>query len=399
MNKVLLERAKDRAAVFEKFLQTERDEEASAIRLAFLDRGVENSPYRTEIENYPVHLQQKPMKFGPYPRRGELPKINTTNLDFLHGDIQEACICLGRFRDDRIETVWMGKNALRNTQFWSSTKILPVLNVLGRVNGLFPDSKVEDWRVRDPDEEGREFSFVEAIADIVSYEKKIGSSNALAATFKRFARRSDLERWLIDITGNQSLEFRGDYGEEAFIQNPQLADERLQQILLSAAEETPRGENLLSAYDLTRIVSMVGWHYHLDPDARLPGVNWDGLKAVIAGLGRDTARFVDVALETLGLEEAIFAPVILSKLGHGPSQLRQAIETTYMVFVQFGDRLPTQTGQPARLRTLAMTLRGGIPIADFEDYNQESVRLDARMAAEVTEILRRVVTEELDAIA
>ncbi|EKD10535.1 hypothetical protein SPLC1_S082100 [Arthrospira platensis C1] len=46
-----------------------------------------------------------------------------------------------------------------------------------------------------------------------------------------------------------------------------------------------------------------------------------------------------------------------------------------------------------------MTLRGSIPIANFQDYNQESVRLDARMAAEVTEILRRLVSEEFNAIA
>ncbi|EDZ97076.1 MAG: hypothetical protein P5702_13665 [Limnospira sp. PMC 1291.21] len=58
-----------------------------------------------------------------------------------------------------------------------------------------------------------------------------------------------------------------------------------------------------------------------------------------------------------------------------------------------------QAREPSRLRSISMTLRGSIPIANFQDYNQESVRLDARMAAEVTEILRRLVSEEFNAIA
>lgn len=219
---------------------------------------------------------------------------------------------------------------------------------------------------------------------------------------KRCESRAGWERWLIEITGNQNLEFRGDYGEDAFIQNRRLVDVKSQKVLLSVVEDTPLCENLLSAYDLTRIISMVGWHYHLTPSARLPGVTWGSLKYVIPALGQDTARFVDVALDALGLTDVIYAPVILSKLGHSPSQLRNSIETIYVAFVQFIDRLPSRTGQatqPSRLRSISMTLRGAIPITDFQDYNQESIRLDAPMAAEVTEILRRLVSEEFNAIA
>lgn len=398
MNKTLLEQAKNRAAVFDKFLQIELEQEANASRLAFLDRGIENSPYQAEISNYPIYLEQKPMIFRPYPHLGKIPKINTTSLDFLDPEIQQACICVGQFFDDHLETLWMGKNPLEKVQFWSTTKIIAALNILSQVNSKFPDTKVENWVFRDPETENSDFSLINAIADVVSYRKNIGSSNALSAMLKRFESRSGLEQWLIKITGNQNLEFQGDYGEDAFIQNPQLIDIIAEQILLSAVEEMPRGQNLLSAYDLTRIISMVGWHYHLNPEARLPNVTWETLKYLIPALGQDTARFVDVALDTLGLTDRIYAPVILSKLGHGPSQLRNTIETTYVAFVQFIDRLPSQGGHPSRLQTVAMTLRGAIPITDFEDYNQESIRLDARIATEVTEILRRLVSEEFTAI-
>ncbi len=35
-------------------------------------------------------------------------------------------------------------------------------------------------------------------------------------------------------------------------------------------------------------------------------------------------------------------------------------------------------------------------MANLKDYSPEALQLDARMAAEVTEIIRRVVAEELD---
>ncbi|WP_254173906.1 hypothetical protein [Planktothrix pseudagardhii] len=38
------------------------------------------------------------------------------------------------------------------------------------------------------------------------------------------------------------------------------------------------------------------------------------------------------------------------------------------------------------------------PVANFNDCTPEALQLDARMAAEVTEIMRRVITEELDAL-
>jgi hypothetical protein len=293
----------------------------------------------------------------------------------------------------------LGRNALNNTQFWSSTKLIPVLNTISQIDSDLSQTFNHHWMIRDLENEEIQLPFCQTIEDIVTYQKILGSSNALAAMFKRFETRSELERWLKTITGNWELEFQGDYGEVPFIQYPEVYDTFNDQVLLQAAPETPRGENLVSAYDLTRIISMIGWHYHFSPECRFPGITERNLQCIIAALGQDPARFIDAAFKVLGLENIIQSPVILSKLGHGPSSLRNTIETTYMAFVQFVDPLPKSEGKSAKLRSIALTLRGAIPIEDLENFDQESIRLDARMAAEVTEIIRRIVTEEIDEIA
>ncbi|MDY7024107.1 MAG: hypothetical protein SWJ54_22620 [Cyanobacteriota bacterium] len=398
MNHNLLEEAMNRIEVFDRLLQIELNQSANANQLAFLDRGIDHSIYRSQIENYSTYLKQKSMTFNAYPLPGEIPEIHLEALDFVHEDITEVCLCLGRWHQGNFQALWMGKNPLRNTQFWSATKIIPAVNILSQVNPKFANSNVKNWIVQNPEDSIQKAYFEEIIEDIVSYEKQIASSNALSAMLKRFETRKKLEEWLQKITGNYDLTFQGDYGEQPWIQNPELIDSQQQEILLKAVPETSKGENLLSAYDLTRIISMIAWHNYLEPSQQIPDVSWNSLEPIIRGLSKDTARFIDVALEMLGLDDVIRSPVILSKLGHGPSSQRQTIETTYMALVQFVDPLPKKTGNSAKWRSLAMTLRGAIPIQDLENFDDESVRLDARIAAEVTEILRRVVTEELDEV-
>ncbi|MEM9157078.1 MAG: hypothetical protein AAGB13_18915, partial [Cyanobacteria bacterium P01_F01_bin.33] len=80
--------------------------------------------------------------------------------------------------------------------------------------------------------------------------------------------------------------------------------------------------------------------------------------------------------ETLGLLNVVTQSVVISKLGYGNSAL------TYVALVRLVDRRPT----PNKLRTLAMALW-----ADAGDRNTR----DVNMAAAVTEIMRRIFTEEL----
>lgn len=115
-------------------------------------------------------------------------------------------------------------------------------------------------------------------------------------------------------------------------------------------------------------------------------------------MGYDTARYVEAALAVLGLQSMIREPVILSKLGFGSSTARSRTELVFTSLVQFIDDRPRARNQPSVFRTMTMTLRGGVQKLDTtgkRDLDEESRWLDARMAAEVTEILRRLLTQEL----
>jgi hypothetical protein len=99
-----------------------------------------------------------------------------------------------------------------------------------------------------------------------------------------------------------------------------------------------------------------------------------------------------VALERLNLHGVIGSVVILSKMGFGRSDTRDRTELVYSALIQFNDRRGWREGQPAVHTTLAMTL---LAACGGGDPDQEARQVDARMAAEVTEILRRVMTLEL----
>jgi gamma-glutamyltranspeptidase/glutathione hydrolase len=90
----------------------------------------------------------------------------------------------------------------------------------------------------------------------------------------------------------------------------------------------------------------------------------------------DAARYIDVALETLGVINVISQPVVISKVGFGPSSF------AYVAFVKFVDNRV----QPAKLRTFSLALR---------TPNGSDRERDTNLAAAVTEIVRRILTEEL----
>lgn len=357
---------------------------------AFLHRGIQkNSKYIAEIAEYPLRMAKKyevnvPSGFTTYPKRGVIPTIDNEGLSFLHSDIKEACVCIGNFVNGEISARWLGKNALEEKQFWSATKIIPILNVICNANTLAPEIDVASCYINE-----RQCKLTDVILDIINYQNKITSSNAGAATLKLFQTPTDLEKWVKDITGNQQLSFRSGYGRDPFTRQPQLFDSLTgKKVLNPPATALEVDKNYLSAYDLTRLISMLGWHLHLKENARLPGAQWQSLKTVITAMGNDPARYIEVAIETLGLENVISSPVIISKLGNGFSDSRGTNEITYVAFVQFIDER-IRTNNQGKFRTLAMTLRGVVkPPVNF-------IELDARVAAEVTEIIRRVVTDEI----
>ena len=93
-------------------------------------------------------------------------------------------------------------------------------------------------------------------------------------------------------------------------------------------------------------------------------------------MGTDAARYIDVALETLGVINVISQPVVISKVGFGPSSF------AYVAFVKFVDNRV----QPAKLRTFSLALR---------TPNGSDRERDTNLAAAVTEIVRRILNEEL----
>lgn len=395
-----LESAKNKQKVYQEFLAAEAGFKEE--NCAFLNRGIAGSLFQNQINNYPQFLQEKPeLTIGnksnnpdfenfAYPVIGKVPTINEQGLKFLDDEIKEACICIGSFVNGEIKAKWLGRNALSEVQFWSATKFIPILNIVCQVNKLFPDTDIDNCVIRSQNPPQSHPFFKLALATI-SYNNNPASSNSIAAMFKRFSTFSNLESWARNITGNSQLRFSSTYGENAFIDSPELID-KTNKVLLKAAPLENKGANLVSAYDLTRLISMLGWHNHLPENARLAAAKSHSLESVIRAMGNDSGRYIDVAIARLGLEKVIQKPVIISKVGWGRSDERNRYEITYTAFLQFIDNRSKIADNTPKLRTLAMTLRAA---KNLNNPDKEATELDARVATEVTEIIRRVVTEEL----
>jgi len=356
----------------------------NAERLRILDGGIKNSPYEAQIPEYGDRLKQTPqlsaIESQTYPPVGDRPPvIDEQALEFLHPDIKNACMCLGGWQDGQFQGRWLGRNALEKVEFWSATKIFPLLNTLTQLTGGLDGLQIGDRHSYYP--------FEGVLEDLFTYEGHYASSNAIAATLKRFQTYAGLEQWVQDLTGQKDLNFRGRYGEAPFTPDPEIIDSH--HVRLSAVPEpNPSGENLIPAYALTRILSMVGWHHHLPEFAQIPGLDGEQLQLLTSCLGKDTARFIDVALQTLNLEPE--KTVILSKMGFGYSSSRRRTEMTYTSFVQFEHQ--------NQQKSLTLTLRGARALNypdQSERENQEAREMDARMTTEITEIIRRLILNQL----
>lgn len=374
---------------------------------ALLYQGIQTSPYKEQIKDYPTRLRHKPNgnllngtddhTFNPYPAIGQIPKIDDQGLNFLHEDIKEACICVGSFSAGEFKTKWLGRNAISNQEFWSATKIIPLLNLVSLFNTKIPDADINFYKIRGVDQQGiqRIFSFYDLARDLVSYEENIATSNSLAQMFKRFSPQLKLENWLKSITGNKELIFRGDYGDQPFIDQPEVIERSTEKVILMPSEPPNPNwtDNTISAYDLTRVISMLGWHNYISAESRLPGVNWKSLESVIKAMGTDSARLTDLAIKELTLQNSLDSVVIISKFGNGATILRHRTEAAYVALVQFVVRSPHKLG-PAKLLTLSIALRGARALKP-RNLDREVVELDARMATEVTKILQRAIFAEL----
>jgi hypothetical protein len=399
--------ARDRGRIHAEFLA--REEGFDSSHLAFLDRGVAGSAFGSERAAFPDRLRERPdgsevigieaalraagvdPGFAPFPPRGTLPPLPDAGLEFLHPDILHASVCVASLEGGAARARWLGRRPLANVQCWSATKIIPLLALVSDANSRFPGVDIDATRVR-PRGGGSGHGFHDLAVEVISYRSAIGSSNALAAMFKQFRSPGALQGWLRDLSGHREAVFQGRYGEGPFYGDPELWDSRSGRVMLRSAGVSHRGENLISVYDVTRCLATLAWHHHLPPPSRVPGAQWDSLESLVRALGTDTARYLDVALERLNLSRVLRSVVILSKLGFGRSDSRNRTELVYSAVVQFVDKRTWTAGKPAVLTSVAMTLLAAKGVGDA---NREARQLDARMAAEVTEILRRLLSLEL----
>ncbi len=354
---------------------------------AFVSRTINKSPFQSLVDNYPASLEGRPdgnsiafsnptIGLDEYPDRGSKPNIDNTALNFLDSVIENACVCIGSFTDStsKIKAHWFGRKSTKIEQFLSATKFIGVLNTVCQINEKSPNTDIDDCTIESPK---KRFNLL--VNDMVSMSENISSSNSIASMFKRFTQRPMLEKWISDITGN-TVDFTGGFLDSPFIQNPIVKDITTGTTVasFSSSPPSPNGNNAVSAYDLVRLISMLGWHQHLEPTAQLPFAQWKSLESIVRSMGIDTARYVDVALETLGLINVISEPVIISKVGFGPSSM------TYVAFVKFVDN----SVNPKKIRTFSLTLRCSKSGGASDDF------CDTHLAAAVTEIIRRIVKEE-----
>lgn len=390
----VLDDAKKPGRISTKYLDFQKAVGATGDKLGFLDMGAQQSPFKETIYRGKDFLaatnsagvnSSSPgsLSFSNYPNIGTKPTISTSSLNFLGSDITEACICLGHFDGGQLTTSWLGKKALDLVECWSASKIIPILNVLCKVGNRIPGNP-SDLILKNTGSAGRQFELPIALIDICSYRIDVPHSNALSATLNAF--ESNREQWIKNQTGNtKSIEFGGKYGIAATIGVPEIRVRSSNTPILSF-QSTATGGNLISAYDLTRFISFVGWHGLLSNTQKLPGISDRGIEQAVIALGTDTARYVDTAISTLGLENVLDSLVVLSKLGFGLSTTRNVTELVYTAFAQFIDK---QNPSEPKFRFFALTLRTSKSGAG----NAVAIQVDTAIATAVTEIVRRIMTE------
>lgn len=385
-------RRQQREADYAYFLAQERRERSTGEHMSFLDRGWQGSSYGKDHAAIPERLARQPDGQGEawapaqsssgrqaraMPGRGKLPE-EVGGMDWLSGDIQNASVAVGTMEGGQMKARWYGKNDRQNDQFWSATKHLQAMGVISMINQKRPDLDVDTLFIREAGNPGSAIKLHDALQRIVSYDKGPAQSNGLAASLGRLqgaAREGNIEA----NTGHD-VEFRGGYGS-VFFQRPEIVTAG-GEVVATAPAAQPSGSNMVAAYDITRMMAMAAWHNRLEPEKRLPGAQWQSLESLLRAMGQDSARYVDAAIDRLAVREQLADVVIATKLGHGIRSATGNAETVYSGLLEFTDKRM----QPSRRRSLAFTLRG---------VKKDPVELDARMATEVTDLLRRVLEGSL----
>lgn len=365
------------AAARRRFAAEARRLGASDAHLPLLDRGADHSPWRESLAAAPLPspsarpVASGPGPFAPYPPLGVAPPIAAEGLPPLGPGIGQACVCLGRRGPQGLETLWLGRDALTPLECLSSTKLVPLLNVLARLGTRLP-AEPDRAVLRPWGSSAMGLELAPVLCEVVSYAESLGSSNALAALLNQL--EGERAAWIRGCTGGPPPLFGGRYGESPPIRWPQLRRATDDAVLLPFGAPAVAG-NAVSVYDLTRLISLLGWHRLLGPRQRLRGLSTAGARLAARALVGDPARYLDAAFASLGLVRRVEPPLILSKLGYGESAL------VYCAFLQVRDH-PDGSGAAGVERSLALTLR--VPKGPGD---REAVRAELAMAEAVATLL------------
>jgi hypothetical protein len=369
-----------RQAIAQRLLQDSRRAGSNLYHLLYLDQGLPDGLNAAALRRLPELLgAPAPQTPGgePFPDRGQLPERGGS-LDFLHPVIRSACLVVSRGEqaDGLLGASWYGRRAFENDQWWSATKHLQALHVASRLGAAAPEANLGDLRLRARGSATDGVSVGTLLAEVVSYSGGVHRSNAGAETFGRFFTRRQRQAWNVAHTGHPHS-FRGAYGEAPVFARPELVDPQGRVVLVGPSSQGASGPNLISAYDVARLTAMAAWHTRLSPSARLAGARWTSLQTVLEAMGRDSARYAEVGLESLGWGDQVQLAVA-SKLGFGVRSKTGLPELTWVAAIRLeDDRGPVQA---------VLALKG---------IHRDAVVLDARVAAEVAEILRRLLERSL----
>ena len=371
-------------------------------KLAFLDKGLKGSPFESKLSTFPASLQTVPdfqnsdslgetvllkngrlVRFQAFPQLGIRPSIDETALDFLDKSVTEACVCtLSHLPNSGIRANWTGRNALRNVQCWSATKFIQMLWAVSRAHQVDISTDVDRCVI---DTGGRSsISFHQFMVDIVSYRGGVADSNSKAGTLKQLTNGAELTSFIERITGTTDHSFDGLYHNNPLSTKPKLIDSTTRKVLIAGPGASLAGDNKVSMYALTRLMTMLAWHHHLPASTRIPNAQWSSLESVVRALGTDSARYIDVAMKELGIFGRSRAQVAISKLGFGFSDSRGRLENVLVGALQYEDLETRASTGRSTYRSLCFALRLGRGDGSLQAHKD----VDTQMAVEVTDLLR-----------
>jgi hypothetical protein len=383
--------ANNRDEAYRTLLARAQAEGSKSDHLAYLDRGIERSPYRANASQVASLFARRPdgvklvagnatLATEPFPARGKRPG-EVRPLPFLGRSTTQASVAVISDAGGKVNARWYGRNDQQNAAFWSATKMMNVLGVVARLNTLRPDLKVADLSVREAGKPQSAIGLKGLMQDIVSYDAGVPRSNGGAGLFGRLLGNAARTSFVASNSGGAPA-LQGNYGAGTLFQRPEVVTANGQVVLSGPADPGVAALNRVSASDLTRVHAQAVLHSRLSPEQRIAGAQASSLETVTTAMADDSARYADVALQTLGLSGVVTDVAISSKLGFGFDDATGRYEAAYSGVLQFTD--PRQN--PPRQRSMSFTLRG-------ED--RDPVALDASFAADMTELVRRLSRDEL----